>query len=163
MFVVLHSDINSLKSGLLHLTGKHYCKKSRSAKVKDGIIKLNCSEQFHWPIQLIQFWATTCQNHRILYSSQYSPLEHSTIHPKVESLYKASGNIVAQRYKTFYVSNLQIFVKSWSVCPFPAEPNISARILSKSEAPYRYFYAGKPQSYQQILDQARKTRISTLA
>ncbi len=40
MFVVLHSDINSLKPGLLHLTGKLYCKKSRSEKVKDGIINL---------------------------------------------------------------------------------------------------------------------------
>jgi hypothetical protein len=37
MFAVLHSDINSLKSGLLHLTGRPYCKKCRSAKVKDGI------------------------------------------------------------------------------------------------------------------------------
>jgi len=40
MFAVLNSDINSLKSGLLHLTGQPYCKKSRSAKVKDGIINL---------------------------------------------------------------------------------------------------------------------------
>jgi len=38
MFAALHSDINSLKSGLLHLTGKPYCKKGRSVKVKDGII-----------------------------------------------------------------------------------------------------------------------------
>ncbi len=30
MFAVLHSDINSLKSGLLHLTGQPYCKKCRS-------------------------------------------------------------------------------------------------------------------------------------
>jgi hypothetical protein len=37
MFAILHSDINSLKSGLLHLTGWHFCKKGRSAKVKDGI------------------------------------------------------------------------------------------------------------------------------
>jgi hypothetical protein len=40
MFAVLHSDINSLKSGLLHLTSQPYRKKSRSAKVKDGIINL---------------------------------------------------------------------------------------------------------------------------
>ncbi len=40
MFAVLHSYTNSLKSGLLHLTGQPYCKKSRSAKVKDGIINL---------------------------------------------------------------------------------------------------------------------------
>jgi hypothetical protein len=40
MFAVLHSDINSLKSGLLHLTDQPYCKKGRSAKVKDGIINL---------------------------------------------------------------------------------------------------------------------------
>ncbi len=40
MFAVLHSDINSHKSGLLHLMGQPYCKKSRSAKVKDGIINL---------------------------------------------------------------------------------------------------------------------------
>ncbi len=37
MFAVLHSDINFLKSGLLHLTGQPYFKKGRSAKVKDGI------------------------------------------------------------------------------------------------------------------------------
>jgi hypothetical protein len=40
MFAVLHSDINYHKSGLLHLTVQPYCKKSRSAKVKDGIINL---------------------------------------------------------------------------------------------------------------------------
>ncbi len=40
MFAVLLSDINSLKSGLVHLTSQPYCKKSRSAKVKDGIINL---------------------------------------------------------------------------------------------------------------------------
>ncbi len=38
MFAGLHSDINSLKSGFRHLTGQRYCKKSRSAKVKGGII-----------------------------------------------------------------------------------------------------------------------------
>jgi hypothetical protein len=41
MFAVLHSDINSLKSGLLYLTGQPYCKNGRSAKVKDGIINLS--------------------------------------------------------------------------------------------------------------------------
>ncbi len=40
MFAELHSDINSLKSSLLHLTGQPYWKKSGSAKVKDGIINL---------------------------------------------------------------------------------------------------------------------------
>jgi hypothetical protein len=40
MFAVLHSDINSLKSGVPYLTGQPYCKKSRLAKVKDGIINL---------------------------------------------------------------------------------------------------------------------------
>jgi len=40
MFAVLHSDINSLKSGLPPLTDQPYCKKGRSAKVKDGIINL---------------------------------------------------------------------------------------------------------------------------
>jgi hypothetical protein len=40
MFAVLNSDINSLKSGLLHLTAQPYCKQSRSEKVKDGIINL---------------------------------------------------------------------------------------------------------------------------
>ncbi len=32
--------INLPKSGLLHLTRQPYCKKSRSAKVKDGIINI---------------------------------------------------------------------------------------------------------------------------
>jgi hypothetical protein len=40
MFAELHSDINSHKSSLLHLTSQPYWKKSRSAKVKDGIINL---------------------------------------------------------------------------------------------------------------------------
>jgi hypothetical protein len=40
MFAELHSDINSPKSGFLLLEGQPYCKKSRSAKVKDGIINL---------------------------------------------------------------------------------------------------------------------------
>ncbi len=39
MFAVLHSDINSLKSGLL-FNQTAYSKKSRSAKAKDGIINL---------------------------------------------------------------------------------------------------------------------------
>ncbi len=38
MFAVWHSDISSLKSGLLHFTGQPCCKKSTSARVKDGII-----------------------------------------------------------------------------------------------------------------------------
>ena len=38
MFAALHSDVNSLKSGLRHLTGQPYCQKGRLAKVKDGII-----------------------------------------------------------------------------------------------------------------------------
>jgi hypothetical protein len=40
MFAVLHSDINSLKSSLLHLTGQPYCEQSISAKDKDGIVNL---------------------------------------------------------------------------------------------------------------------------
>jgi hypothetical protein len=40
MFAVLHSDLNSLKSGHLHITGQPYCKESRSAKVQDGMINL---------------------------------------------------------------------------------------------------------------------------
>jgi hypothetical protein len=40
MFAVLHSDINSHKSGFIHLTGQPYYKKCRSAKVKDGIKNL---------------------------------------------------------------------------------------------------------------------------
>ncbi len=45
MFAVLHSDVNSHKSCLLYLTDQPYCKKSRSVKVKDGILNLflrNC-------------------------------------------------------------------------------------------------------------------------
>jgi hypothetical protein len=40
MFAVPHSDINSLKSGLLHLTSKPYCKEVSSVKVKGGLINL---------------------------------------------------------------------------------------------------------------------------
>jgi hypothetical protein len=38
--VCRHSDINSLKSGLVHLTGQPHCKKSKSAKVKNGTVNL---------------------------------------------------------------------------------------------------------------------------
>jgi hypothetical protein len=38
MFAALHSDINYLKSSLLHLTRKLNFEKGRGAKVKDGII-----------------------------------------------------------------------------------------------------------------------------
>ncbi len=38
MFAALHSDINSFKSGLLHLTGQPNIQTGRSAKVKDAII-----------------------------------------------------------------------------------------------------------------------------
>jgi hypothetical protein len=38
MFAALHSDINSLKSGLFHLTNQTNSQKGRAAKVKDGII-----------------------------------------------------------------------------------------------------------------------------
>ncbi len=47
MFAVMHSDINSLKSGLLLLTGQLM---SRSAKVKDGIRNLNSLELSHWSV-----------------------------------------------------------------------------------------------------------------
>ncbi len=40
MFAVVHSDISTHKSDLHHFTGQPYCKKSRSAKVKDGIINI---------------------------------------------------------------------------------------------------------------------------
>jgi len=40
MFAVLPSDINSLKSCLLHLTSQPNGKKCKSTKVKDGIINL---------------------------------------------------------------------------------------------------------------------------
>jgi hypothetical protein len=38
MFAAMHSDINSLKSGPLLLTGQPNYQKGRSAKVKNGII-----------------------------------------------------------------------------------------------------------------------------
>ncbi len=38
MFAALHSDINSLKSGLFHLTGRTNSQKGREEKVKDGTI-----------------------------------------------------------------------------------------------------------------------------
>jgi hypothetical protein len=38
MFATLHSNINSVKSGLLDLTGQTYCQNGRLVKVKNGII-----------------------------------------------------------------------------------------------------------------------------
>jgi hypothetical protein len=46
MFAVLHSDVNSPRSGLLHFTDQPYCKNSRSAKVKDAIINLILKNYF---------------------------------------------------------------------------------------------------------------------
>jgi len=45
-FAALHSDINSLKSGLRHLTGQPYCKKSRSAKIINLIIRNYFIDQY---------------------------------------------------------------------------------------------------------------------
>jgi hypothetical protein len=60
MFAVLHSDINSLKSGLLYLTSQPYCKKSRSAKVKDGIINLILGnylvDRYSWLVKMTVRW-----------------------------------------------------------------------------------------------------------
>ncbi len=38
MFAALHSDMNSLKSGLFHLAGQTNSQNGREEKVKDGII-----------------------------------------------------------------------------------------------------------------------------
>ncbi len=38
MFAILHSDINSVKSGLFHPTSQPNSQKGRGAKVKDGIM-----------------------------------------------------------------------------------------------------------------------------
>jgi hypothetical protein len=45
MFALQHSDINSLKSGTIHLTGQPYCKNCKSANYKDGI--MNIILRFH--------------------------------------------------------------------------------------------------------------------
>jgi hypothetical protein len=37
VFAILHSNVNSFKSGVLHLTFQPYFKKGTPAKVKDGI------------------------------------------------------------------------------------------------------------------------------
>jgi len=43
---ILYSDMNSFKSGLLHLSSQPYCKKGKSAKVKDGIINYSLKNYF---------------------------------------------------------------------------------------------------------------------
>jgi hypothetical protein len=53
MFAELHLDINSLKSGVFHLTGQPYCKKSRSAKVKDGIINLILAHKYQTAVEMV--------------------------------------------------------------------------------------------------------------
>ncbi len=44
MFAVLHSDINSLKSGLINVISQPISKKGSSSKVKDGIINLSLGD-----------------------------------------------------------------------------------------------------------------------
>jgi hypothetical protein len=70
MFAGLHSDINSHKSGFLHLTGQPYCKKSRSAKVKDGI-----RTYFLGTISLID--ARSLPIYLAMYSPQFAHNSHS--------------------------------------------------------------------------------------
>ncbi len=53
MFAAMHLDINSLKSGHLHLTGQPKSQKGRSAKVKDGIIS---ETKFLEHSELIDTW-----------------------------------------------------------------------------------------------------------
>jgi hypothetical protein len=52
MFAVQHSDINSLKSALLHSTGQL---KSRGAKVKDGIRNLRLCNYLFDRLRLLPF------------------------------------------------------------------------------------------------------------
>ncbi len=53
---VLHSHINSLKSGLLYMTSQPYCREGRSAKVKDGIINLILRNYLiDWSSDIIEF------------------------------------------------------------------------------------------------------------
>ncbi len=56
MLAVLPSDINSLISGLLHLTGKPYCKKTRFSKSQRWNYKLNSKELFRWSTQTTHWW-----------------------------------------------------------------------------------------------------------
>jgi hypothetical protein len=49
MFAATHSDVNSLKSVLLHLTKTPNYQRGRSAKVKDGTIS---EEKFRGPISV---------------------------------------------------------------------------------------------------------------
>ncbi len=80
MFVALHSDINFHKSGLLYLTGQPDCKKSRSAKVKDGIINLFLrSYLVDWYIALYSDCDIDCiQFHSLGFSYQISNLLNVT-------------------------------------------------------------------------------------
>ncbi len=81
MFAVLHSDINSLKYGLLHLTSQPCCRKSRSAKVKDGIINL-----FLRTISLIDTQQNNSQHNNI--KSQENPtFQYADFHQTVCRLF----------------------------------------------------------------------------
>ncbi len=89
MFAVLHSDINSLKSGLLQFTGLPYCKNNRSAKVKDGIINLILRNY------LVDRYRAGWERLRV---------ENTTAHCDLELLPKKLHNTDSwgQSYKTFY-------------------------------------------------------------
>jgi hypothetical protein len=77
MIAVLHSDINSLMSGLLYLTGQPCCKKSRSAKVKDGIINLILRNY------LVDRYTVNCSVLNLLHTS---PLVQAS-HPSTKKLH----------------------------------------------------------------------------
>ncbi len=89
MFPVPHSDINSCKSGLLHLTDQPYCKKGRSAKVKDGIINLILRnyliDRFKYSLQALQakMWrGPSCKLTATLSSTTASTTSSSAPTPK---------------------------------------------------------------------------------
>jgi hypothetical protein len=61
MFMALYSVINSLKSGLFHLTGQSNSQKGGKAKVKDGIVsETSLGNYFSWTIQVFlgKAWST---------------------------------------------------------------------------------------------------------
>jgi hypothetical protein len=88
MFEVLQLDINSLKSGLLHLAIELYCKKGRSAKVKDGI-RNKCLRNYLVDRCKARVFATVTNFHpSLIFSGEAKspPLEWSLLTKKDHSL-----------------------------------------------------------------------------
>ncbi len=104
MFAELHSDINSHKSSLLHLTGLPYWKKSIWAKVKDGITNLFLRNNLMDRYNILLIWQPRLNPYLML-------LLYLCLIKRYQALWVGFGFCEGERLKSNYVIKISLKVE----------------------------------------------------